>query len=93
MRKTMPDDFIYSSNTSGSAENIPSGTSTSGSAIPTKVGFEGLWQSGWQSITSGSVILPTGTASITSTEVKTDNQDNLPKLKRVRRDFRWFKLR
>jgi hypothetical protein len=89
----MPEDYSYNSRTSGSPEQEPPTTSTSGSLSTAKVGFEDLWQSGWQSITSGGAQLLSDATSITGTGIKTDIQNNLPKLKRVRRKIRHFFLR
>ena len=89
----MPDDLFNLPNTSGFTGYIAPGTSsTTGPAEPPKVGFEGLWQSGWQSITSTSASSSMGNASVTGTGAKADNLDNLPRLKRVRREVRFFKI-
>jgi hypothetical protein len=87
----MPDDYnFYAGTAVPNSFPLPE-TTTSGSVLPGKVGFEGLWQLGWQSITSIGLTGGTSSVSVTSTDSSTDLRTSLPEVKRVRRYVHYYK--
>lgn len=84
----MADDHSNWTGIPGSQDYFSSGTSAS--PTPKKVGFEQVWKTGWQSVTSTSVTSPVGTSSVTMTQA--DQSTNPLRVKRARREIRWFKV-
>ena len=85
----MPDE-IQNSTIAGSYLQITSGTS--GSVATRKVGYEGQWQSGWQSITSTTVPSFLVPSSVTATNSLTEQGGSSLQVKRAKRVIRWFKV-